>query len=169
MSSCDHRLLKTVAPRPRRWAESATRRPCRRILKAVAETDDRILEHSLIYALIEIGDPKETAAGLSIATPRTAKAAMVAVDQMDGGGLDPKYVAGLLASSGPGLKETAAWIAGRHPEWAGVLAGVLGERLARSDLRPPIALSLNANWVGLPRRPRSRSCWPCNCETPLPR
>ena len=34
----------------------------------------------------------------------------------------------------PGLKETASWIVGRHPEWAGELAGVLGERLARIDL-----------------------------------
>jgi putative heme-binding domain-containing protein len=59
---------------------------------------------------------------------------MVALDQMDGGGLDAKSVAGLLASDEPILKAAASWIVGRHPEWAGELAGVLGERLARADL-----------------------------------
>ena len=72
------------------------------LLKAAGQADDRILEHSLTYALIEIGDPKGTEAGLSSKNPRTIKAAMVALDQMDGGGLDPKFVAGLLASAEPG-------------------------------------------------------------------
>ena len=59
---------------------------------------------------------------------------MVALDQMDGGRLDAKATAELLGSTEPALKETASWIVGRHPEWAGALAGVLGERLARADL-----------------------------------
>ncbi len=59
---------------------------------------------------------------------------MIALDQMDGGRLDARSVAGLLASGEPTLKETASWIVGRHPEWAGELAGVLGARLARADL-----------------------------------
>ena len=49
---------------------------------------------------------------------------MVALDQMDGGGLDAKFVAVLLASDDPALKETSSWIVGRHPDWAGELAGV---------------------------------------------
>ena len=51
---------------------------------------------------------------------------MVALDQMDGGRLDPKFVAGLLASAEPGLKETAAWIIGRHPDWAECTGGRAG-------------------------------------------
>ena len=50
---------------------------------------------------------------------------------MEGGGLDPDAVAPELASSDPALKETASWIAGRHPEWGDALAGFLRERLAR--------------------------------------
>ena len=34
------------------------------------------------------------------------------------------------------MKETASWIIGRHRDWAGALAGVLGERLVRVDLPP---------------------------------
>ena len=100
----------------------------RALLEAAGKADDRILEHSITYALIEIGDPKATEAGLSSVNPRTLKVAMVALDQMEGGALEPKFVARLLASPEPELKETAVWIIGRHRDWADSLADVLGQR-----------------------------------------
>jgi len=104
------------------------------LLEAAGQSADRILDHSLTYALIEIADPKATSAGLASRNPRTIRAAMVALDQMGGGGLDPKFVSGLLASTERLLTETASWIVGHHREWAPALAGVLGERLMRIDL-----------------------------------
>ena len=56
------------------------------------------------------------------------------MDQMEGGRLDPALVAGLLSSTDIALKDTASWIVGRHREWAGATAGVLGRRLDRADL-----------------------------------
>ena len=106
------------------------------LLEAAGKADDRILEHSITYALIEIGDPKATKAGLSSVNPRTLKVAMVALDQMEGGALDPKFVARLLASAEPELKETAVWIIGRHRDWADSLADVLGQRLIENELLP---------------------------------
>ena len=100
-AAASHRRLRTAAPRPRRWGESATSRPCRRSWRPPVETDDRILEHSLTYALIEIGDPEGDGGRPVERKPAyDQKAAMVALDQMDGGGLDPKFVAGLLAAGG---------------------------------------------------------------------
>ncbi len=104
------------------------------LLEAAQSASDRITEHSITYALIEIADPQGTATGLQSQNARATRAAMVALDQMDGGKLDPKFVASLLASSDPALKETASWIVGRHREWAEALAGVLGHRLGRPDL-----------------------------------
>jgi putative membrane-bound dehydrogenase-like protein len=104
------------------------------LLEALGRPADRVIEHSLTYALIEIADPKETAAGLRSSDPRVRRAAMVALDQMDGGSLDPQLVAGLLSASEPSLRATASWIVGRHRDWAGTLAGVLGERLVRTEL-----------------------------------
>ena len=57
---------------------------------------DRILEHSLTYALIEIDDPAATRAGLQSDRPWTRRAALIALDQMDGGGLEPTKIAALL-------------------------------------------------------------------------
>jgi len=132
-------LLKDSPPHNRRAAAEALGRIGAKeavpaLLETASQPVDRILEHSITYALIEIADPKGTAAGLESKSSRSIRTAMVALDQMEGGGLDPKFVAGLLASTDPALKETAAWLVGRHRDWAPALAGVLGARLDKADL-----------------------------------
>jgi putative membrane-bound dehydrogenase-like protein len=104
------------------------------LLAAASTPGDRSLEHSLTYALIEIADPESVQSALDSQDPRILRTALVAMDQMDGGHLEPSRIGSLLASNDPVLKETAAWIVGRHSEWAGALAGVLGRRLDRPDL-----------------------------------
>jgi putative membrane-bound dehydrogenase-like protein len=103
------------------------------LLQAAGRPADRALEHSLTYALIQIGDAKGTAAGLT-AADLTRRTALVALDQM--GALDVKAVTQALGAGEPRLKETAWWIAGRHPEWGGALAGFLRERLAARGQTP---------------------------------
>ncbi|MDE2925191.1 MAG: HEAT repeat domain-containing protein [Acidobacteriota bacterium] len=101
------------------------------LLTRTGSKNDRILEHSLIYALIEIADPDGTAAGLRATSAHTRRAALIALDQMPAGGLTPESVTPLLASGDPILKQTAAWIAGGHPEWGDALARYFRRRLAR--------------------------------------
>jgi putative membrane-bound dehydrogenase-like protein len=109
-------------------------RVVKELLNAAGWTSDRVLAHSLIFAVIEIDDPRATATVLSRTNPQIRRAALVALDQMDGGGLRPELVAPLLASDEPVLKETATWIAGRHPEWGDALAGPLRARLRAEGL-----------------------------------
>lgn len=106
------------------------------LLKALADksADDRVLNHSLTYALIQIDDPEATAAGLASTNPRVLRSALMATDQMDGGKLEPRKVADLLASTDPEVKETASWIIGRHPDWAEALVDFFRDRLKREDL-----------------------------------
>jgi putative membrane-bound dehydrogenase-like protein len=99
------------------------------LLRALELPTDPVLDHSIVYALIQRGDASGTAAGLSSADPRVRRAAMVALDQMEGGGLRPEAVAAELGSSDATLRETAAWVAGRHPEWGDALAGALAQRI----------------------------------------
>jgi putative membrane-bound dehydrogenase-like protein len=112
------------------------------LLAALGQPADRALENSLTYALIEIGDPKGTAAGLKSDDPRIRRAAMTALDQMDGGRLDAKLVTPELNADDPQLKETAWWIAGRHPEWAPAVTGFLRDRLIAVDA--PLAPRLSS-------------------------
>ena len=99
------------------------------LLAAAAEADDRVLEHSLIYALIELAAADRTSAGLAAGDPRVQRAALVALDQMAGGGLRAAQVRPLLASESPLLRETAAWLIQRHVEWGDELAEWFRERL----------------------------------------
>jgi putative membrane-bound dehydrogenase-like protein len=94
-----------------------------------SQPTDRVLEHSLTFALIEIADHEGTVAGLQSTSVATRRAALVALDQMDGGGLEARSVAAELDAADPQMKKTAWWIASRHPEWGAALAGVLGNRL----------------------------------------
>lgn len=102
-----------------------------RLLSATAETDDEVLTHSLIYALIEIADARSTRSGLSAADPRTHRAAMIALDQMRPAAMTPDAILSRLSSTDPQISEAAEWIATRHPEWGGRLAGYLAGELAR--------------------------------------
>jgi putative membrane-bound dehydrogenase-like protein len=100
------------------------------LLAVSARPHDRILEHSLIFALIEIADPAATAPGLTANSSLTKRAALIALDQMEGGGLKPETVAPLLGASDILLRETATWIASHHPQWGDALAGFFQERLS---------------------------------------
>lgn len=93
--------------------------------------DDRMLVHGITYALIEIADPQATAAGLKSPISAVQRAAMIALDQMPGGGLDSRLVIAKLSSSDPMLRETALWLTNRHAEWGDDLAGYLKEQLAQ--------------------------------------
>src|SRR5207244_9621439 len=53
--------------------------------------------------------------------------------QMEGGKLDAKTVAPELTATDARLRETAWWIASRHPEWGEALADFFRARLARKD------------------------------------
>lgn len=105
-----------------------------RLLKAADGSSDPILDHSLTYALIEIADPRAVAIGLADPSPKVRRAALVALDQMEGGELDPGEVAKGLASADAAVRDTASWIIGRHPKWGGVLLDVLRNRLSATNL-----------------------------------
>ena len=128
-------LVNSAAPLQRATAEALGRiggaTAVSPLLDAVGRTDDEILIHSLTYALIEIADPAATRRGLASSSSRVRRAAMLALDQMEGGGgLRPDSVIPLLSSDDPLLRDTAGWIAGRHVEWGGALSGYFRTRLA---------------------------------------
>ncbi|HEY3964578.1 MAG TPA: PVC-type heme-binding CxxCH protein [Planctomycetaceae bacterium] len=105
-------------------------------------SSDRAFEHSLIYALIELADPVKTAEGLRAKNAATRRVALISLDQMPNGFLEPQMVAQLLGSKEPMIKETAAWIVSRHPEWGDALAGFLRKRLEDKQLSEADAAEL---------------------------
>jgi putative membrane-bound dehydrogenase-like protein len=128
-------LLADPSPSVRREAAAALGvlrdpRAVPDLLKALAGDNDRLLEHALTYALIEIDDRAAVLPGLAPASPRVRRAALIALDQMDGGDLTSDLVLPLLGSGDLGLERAALGVVSRHKAWAGEIAGVLRQRLA---------------------------------------
>jgi putative membrane-bound dehydrogenase-like protein len=91
---------------------------------------ERILEHSLIYALLEIGHRDELLAHLKpTENPHAVRAALVALDQMENGGLKAENVIAWLDSTVPMVKQTAGWVVGHHADWGDALASFFRTRL----------------------------------------
>lgn len=101
------------------------------ILQAASGDLDRVLEHSLTYALIEIGKPESFRAALKTPHPETRKVALIALSQIPGA-VHASDVSPLLTENG-NLRKTAEWIAAKHPEWGGELANLFRERMTRAE------------------------------------
>ena len=93
------------------------------------EKNDRVLDHSLTYALIEIGVVRETAEGLKHPSPRVRRAVLSALENIPASHLDSSAVVAELNAKDSALRETAWWVAGRHPQWGDRLAGYFTDRL----------------------------------------
>jgi putative membrane-bound dehydrogenase-like protein len=107
------------------------------LLEALAAPDvDRVLQHSLTYALIEIGDREATVKGLSHPNANVRRCSLIALDQMPEHKLEVAAIGKELSAADNALRETAWWIAGRHSEWADELAPVLQARLGDERLTP---------------------------------
>jgi len=114
------------------------------LLRATGFSDDAVLQHSLIYALIEIADPTTTRAGLKDFSAKIQRAALIALNEMDGSDLKPTEVTPFLSATDEPLRTAASWILGRHPEWAGELAGWFREQLTATNAVAAQLESLNA-------------------------
>jgi putative membrane-bound dehydrogenase-like protein len=104
----------------------------RGLLKRAPTVNTRELEHSLAYALIEIGDVDSLRA--VSATERAAKRiSLIALDQIPGMHLRADQVIPLLHDVDIPLRETASWIVEHHPDWAAELVTYLRGELDRCD------------------------------------
>lgn len=112
------------------------------LLRSMTRETDRVLEHALIYALIEIGDADGTQKGLTHADPKVRRAALTALDQMGKGKLQAESVIKELVALDTPLRETAWWIAGRHPEWGDRLAELFRTRLSEAKPSPELVEQL---------------------------
>ena len=119
---------------------------------APEDAAERISEHALIYALIEIGRSEELLAHLKPAeNPRLVRVALVALDQMAGAYLKPAHVLPWLDSSVPVLRQTAGWIVGFHSDWGDPLAEFFRARL----IQPPAGPARDALQVQLAQLAKS--------------
>lgn len=84
--------------------------------------DDRFLEHSLIYALIEIDDFESTSEGLKSTDPQVLSGTLRALDGMASSKLEVLSILPFLEAEDDGLRTAALAVARRHHKWDAALA-----------------------------------------------
>lgn len=94
------------------------------LMAGLEEDVDRFLEHSLMYAVIEIGDASQVQAYLKSSNPRIQKAALMILDQIDSAQLTFDDALPFLTSNDSSLRQAAWEIASRNPGWAAELLAI---------------------------------------------
>jgi putative membrane-bound dehydrogenase-like protein len=155
------RVRSDPVPAVRRQAASAlgrlgTAAAVPALLDGLRGEADRFLEHALLYALIVIGDRQATLPGLRDPDPRVRRGALIALDQMEGGGLALEQVVPLLSDPDAACQQAALRVATERPEWAGPMAATLRAWLDRDDLGDSHRDSLLEALVAFHRAPAVR-------------
>ena len=104
------------------------------LLEALENAGDRIAEHAIIFALIEINDPEKTRTGLDDPSAQVRRAALVALDQMDNSELTRDMISPLPTTDDPLLLEAVVDVVSRHPEWVEIVTGLLTRWLLEPEL-----------------------------------
>ncbi|MBL9137929.1 MAG: c-type cytochrome [Verrucomicrobiales bacterium] len=131
-ASDNWRLARLAAEGLGRMRDRASVPTLLRLAGAVGSTD-RFLEHSLLYAVIEIGDAAAIRSLVASDQPRVVRAALLTLEQIEGNQLRVTEVLPALNSNDPALRETGAWVAQRHPEWGAELTEHLRSRLTAAN------------------------------------
>ena len=127
------------------------------LLAGARPTDGPLLEHSLTYALIEIADREGPEDQARSDSPRVTPG-VPDRPRPDGRRARPEGRAGGAEVARRGAEGDRLWIVGRHPEWAGELAG--SSATSSSDGEPASARRWSVSSPGSRDAGRSRSCLP---------
>ena len=87
------------------------------LLGRCSTESDEIVRHSLIYAVIEIGDLKAIQL-TDLTRPDGLAAALIARDQFADPSLDANEVVPALTNTNDSLAAAAMWLVARHPDWS---------------------------------------------------
>jgi putative membrane-bound dehydrogenase-like protein len=132
-------MLPSVPPPLRREAATALGRighpaAVPALLAALRPEDDRMLEHALIYALIEIADLPNLTKALSSDNAVVRRAALIALDQADDGTLAARQVTPLLKDADARVQAAALETLEHHPAWAREVLAELRTWFGKGDL-----------------------------------
>lgn len=106
------------------------------LLSASGNPDDRFVEHAIIYSLITLKSPEPLTQALNDTSVNVRKAALIALDQMDGAPLRKEQLVPFLSAKDQALQDVGIWVALHHLNWGDAVVGYLKDNLNREDLTP---------------------------------
>lgn len=101
------------------------------VLRRGGAADDRYLEHAATHALIEAGDASQLAESLSDGNAAVRRAAVISLAERNDAMLTPDGVLRALAKPDPSVREAAAAVMARRPQWADHFVGELRSWIAQ--------------------------------------
>ncbi|HTV02916.1 MAG TPA: PVC-type heme-binding CxxCH protein [Luteitalea sp.] len=121
------------------------------LIAATVKPGDRFVEHAVIHALIQLKSAAPLRQVLTATSTATRRAALIALDQMEGGGLTPAQVQPFLVSRDDALWRTGLWAASHHQGWSSSVITGVRSRLQRPSLSDTDATALGEVMVGVCR------------------
>jgi putative membrane-bound dehydrogenase-like protein len=119
------------------------------LIAASANPDDRFVEHSIVYSLITLKAPGPVLDALKNRNAKVRKAALIALDQMDGSPLRREHLAANINDPDAELRRAALWIVSRHSDWAGEVLTLLRARFRAPEFAPDEAEAIQEALVPL--------------------
>ena len=104
------------------------------LLHAAADSPDRFVEHAIIYSLITLHTPDPLIAAMAHPSWKVRKAAVIALDQMQGSPLRKEMLVPFLASADAQVRNTGIWVASHHADWSDIVLDFLQNQLSAADL-----------------------------------
>ena len=95
------------------------------LLQAASNKNDRYAEHAVIHGLISLKHSAPLVAALINSSESMRKAALIALDQMDGYRIKKESVIPFLSSDNDQLQKTGVWVATHHRDWGDVVVNYL--------------------------------------------
>src|SRR5262249_37289410 len=88
---------------------------------------------------------------------KVRKAALIALDQMDGSPLRQEHLSTNLNDPDPQLRRATLWVASHHPDWSGEVVQLLRVRFRASEFAPDEAEAIQESLISLcPSEPGQR-------------
>ena len=155
-------MLADDEPAVRRQAATALgrlgeQRAVPALLTAAATAADRFVEHAVIYALIRLDDAAGTRRGLTDRSPKVQKAALIALDQMEGRPLRRGSAVSLVSTGDAELRKAVLWVLARHPEWSSDVLAHVRARFEQAGLSSDEEASLDEALLNLCKEPEAQS------------
>ena len=104
------------------------------LLKASSNPEDRFVEHAIINSLITLKSPEPLVQALADSSATIRKAALIALDQMEGSPLKKNQLAPFLNSKNKQLQQTGIWVAMHHNDWSDIVVDFLKGNLNLIEL-----------------------------------
>ena len=133
------------------------RRAVPALLKTAATAADRFVEHAVIYSLIQLSDAGATRWGLTDVSPKVQKAALIALDQMEGRPLRRESAVSLVSTGDPELRKAVLWVLGQHPEWSSDVLAHVRKRFGQGGVSKDEEASLDEALLNLCKEPGAQS------------